>query len=109
MIRAAAATSAVLFAVLATAAPAGPPAADYPQAHWLAASTSNYSRANRPLSGPINMVVVHATEGSYAGTLQWFRNPASHATTHYVIRSRTGTSRRWCARRTSRGTPATVT
>ena len=79
-----------LFAVLATAAPAGPPAADYPQAHWLAASPSNYSRANRPLSGPINMVVIHATEGSYAGTLQWFRNSRSHATAHYVVRSSDG-------------------
>jgi N-acetylmuramoyl-L-alanine amidase len=68
------AASVVVFAFLARAAPAGPPVADYPQAHWLAASISNYSRANRPLSNPINMVVVHATEGSYAGTLQWFRN-----------------------------------
>ena len=90
MIRAAGAAFAVLFVVLATAAPASPPAADYPQAHWLAASSSNYSRANRPLSGPINMVVVHATEGSYSGTLQWFRNPRSHATAHYVVRSSDG-------------------
>jgi N-acetyl-anhydromuramyl-L-alanine amidase AmpD/photosystem II stability/assembly factor-like uncharacterized protein len=90
MRRAAAAASVVVFAFLARAAPAGPPVADYPQAHWLAASTSNYTRANRPLSNPINMVVIHVTEGSYAGTLQWFRNPRSHATTQYVIRSSDG-------------------
>jgi N-acetyl-anhydromuramyl-L-alanine amidase AmpD len=90
MRRAAAAASVAAFAVLATAAPAGPPLADYPQAHWLPASTSNYTRANRPLSNPIDMVVIHVTEGSYAGTLQWFRNPRSHATAHYVIRSSDG-------------------
>jgi photosystem II stability/assembly factor-like uncharacterized protein len=71
-------------------APAGPLLADYPQAHWLAASPSNYTKANRPLSHPIDMVVIHTTEGSYAGTLQWFRNPRSHATAHYVIRSSDG-------------------
>jgi N-acetyl-anhydromuramyl-L-alanine amidase AmpD len=82
--------AAALFGLFAGVAPAGPPLADYPQAHWLAASTSNYSRSNRPLSNPINMVVIHATEGSYAGTLQWFRNPRSHATTQYVVRSSDG-------------------
>jgi len=90
MRRAAVAASVAVFALLVQAAPAGPPVADYPQAHWLAASTSNYTRANRPLSHPIDMVVIHTTEGSYAGTLQWFRNPRSHATAHYVIRSSDG-------------------
>jgi N-acetyl-anhydromuramyl-L-alanine amidase AmpD len=90
MRRAALAASAVLFAVLATAAPAGPPPADYPQAHWLAASLSNYTQANRPISGPINMVVIHVTDGSYASALSWFRNPRAHATAHYVIRSSDG-------------------
>lgn len=90
MRRGVSAVAAALFALSAGAAPAGPPTADYPQAHWLAASTSNYSHANRPLSNPIDMVVIHATEGSYAGTLQWFRNPRSHATAHYVIRSGDG-------------------
>jgi photosystem II stability/assembly factor-like uncharacterized protein len=71
-------------------APAGTPRADYPLAHWLPASTSNYTRANRPISSPINMVVIHVTEGSYAGTLSWFRNPRSHATAHYVVRSSDG-------------------
>ena len=84
------AVAALVFALAAGAAPAGPPTADYPQAHWLAASPSNYSPANRPLSRPIDMVVIHVTDGSYAGTLQWFRNPRAHATAHYVIRSSDG-------------------
>jgi photosystem II stability/assembly factor-like uncharacterized protein len=88
--RVTAAVAVAVFALLAQAAPAGPPRADYPLAHWLAASTSNYTRANRPISNPINMVVIHVTEGSYAGTLQWFRNPHAHATAHYVIRSSDG-------------------
>ncbi len=71
-------------------APAASVPADYPQAHWLPASSSNYTRANRPLSTPITTVVIHTTEGSYGGTLSWFRNSASHATAHYVVRSSDG-------------------
>jgi photosystem II stability/assembly factor-like uncharacterized protein len=90
MRRAAFAATVFLFALLVHAAPAGLPRADYPQAHWYAASTSDYSKANRPLSDPIKMVVIHETDGSYAGTLSWFHNPRSHATAHYVIRSSDG-------------------
>jgi photosystem II stability/assembly factor-like uncharacterized protein len=71
-------------------APAATVPADYPPAHWLPASSSNYTKANRPLSSPITTVVVHTTEGSYGGTLSWFRNPSSHATAHYVVRSSDG-------------------
>jgi N-acetyl-anhydromuramyl-L-alanine amidase AmpD/photosystem II stability/assembly factor-like uncharacterized protein len=64
--------------------------ADYPLAHWLAASTADYTKANRPRSNPITMIVVHVTDGSYAGTLSWFRNPFARATAHYVVRSSDG-------------------
>jgi len=70
--------------------PAGSPRAEYPGAHWLAASPSNYSVANRPLSDRITTVVIHTTDGSYSGTLSWFRNPAAQASTQYVVRSRDG-------------------
>jgi N-acetyl-anhydromuramyl-L-alanine amidase AmpD/photosystem II stability/assembly factor-like uncharacterized protein len=64
--------------------------ADYPGARWLPASRADYAAANRPLSNRISTIVIHATEGSYAGTLKWFRNPAARASAHYVVRSSDG-------------------
>ena len=34
----------------------------------------------------ISMIVLHATVGSYASALSWLTNPASKASTHYLIR-----------------------
>jgi N-acetyl-anhydromuramyl-L-alanine amidase AmpD len=34
----------------------------------------------------ISMLVIHATVGSYAASLAWLCNPASRASTHYLIR-----------------------
>lgn len=65
-------------------------AVDYPGAIWSAASTSNYQVANRPASNVIDRIVVHTTQGSYAGTISWFKNPSSQVSAHYVIRSSDG-------------------
>jgi hypothetical protein len=48
-----------------------------------------YTNANR---GPdqINYVVIHTTQGSYGGTISWFKNPAAQASSHYVVRSSDG-------------------
>jgi len=64
--------------------------ADYPGARWLRASRAVYSVSNRPISSRITTIVVHTTDGSYSGTLSWFRNPAARASAHYVIRSSDG-------------------
>lgn len=63
---------------------------DYGPAAWVAASTSNYTVANRETDYNINYVVIHVTQGSYAGTISWFQNPAAQATAHYVVRSSDG-------------------
>lgn len=34
----------------------------------------------------IEMIVIHATVGSYASSLNWLRNPVSRVSTHYLIR-----------------------
>lgn len=34
---------------------------------------------------PIDLIVLHATVGSYQGSLDWLRNPASEVSTHYLI------------------------
>ena len=41
-------------------------------------------------SAVIDRVVVHVTQGSYAGTISWFQNPASQVSAHYVVRSSDG-------------------
>lgn len=63
---------------------------DYPPALWSAAHSSNYRNANRPSDYAIDRVVIHTTQGSYAGTISWFKNPSSNVSAHYVLRSSDG-------------------
>ncbi|NIK58059.1 N-acetylmuramoyl-L-alanine amidase [Kribbella shirazensis] len=71
----------------AKTAPLGTAAVDYPGAIWNPASTSNY-RVGR--TAAISTIVVHVTQGSYAGTISWFKNPSAQVSAHYVIRSSDG-------------------
>lgn len=68
-------------------ADAGVQSTDYGPAHWVPADPSNYSSGR---SAAITTVVVHVTQGSYAGTISWFQNPSSDVSAHYVIRSSDG-------------------
>ncbi|MCF6524462.1 peptidoglycan-binding protein [Streptomyces sp. JJ36] len=61
--------------------------ADYPPARWVPADPSNYSSGR---ASSITTVVVHVTQGSYAGTISWFQNPSSDVSAHYVVRSSDG-------------------
>lgn len=63
---------------------AGP---DYSPAIWDPASPSNYTASR---SAAIGAVTIHTTQGSYAGTISWFKNPAAQVSAHYVIRSSDG-------------------
>ncbi|WP_225630168.1 N-acetylmuramoyl-L-alanine amidase [Streptomyces solaniscabiei] len=63
---------------------------DYPSAEWQPASASNYSRSSRPLTYPLDYVVVHVTQETYADTLSIFRNPDKQVSAHYVVRSADG-------------------
>lgn len=63
---------------------AGP---DYPPAIWNPASPSNYTASR---SAAISAVTIHTAQGSYAGTISWFKNPAAQVSAHYVIRSSDG-------------------
>jgi hypothetical protein len=70
-------------------APAGAPASpDYPYAQWAPANPNNYLEG-RPYP-PIDTIIIHDTEGSYASAISWFQNPAAGASAHYVIRSSDG-------------------
>jgi N-acetyl-anhydromuramyl-L-alanine amidase AmpD len=83
----------------ASAAPsgAGAPAAgrkasgvDYPAAHWVPASTSNYTKSNRPSTYPIELVVIHVTQETFDDTITLFQDPSHAACAHYVTRSADG-------------------
>ena len=63
---------------------------DYPGARWVPANSGNYTVANRPSSHPIRYIVIHVTQGSYAGAISWFQNPNSRVSAHYVLRSSDG-------------------
>ncbi|NUW43758.1 N-acetylmuramoyl-L-alanine amidase [Nonomuraea rhodomycinica] len=63
---------------------------DYPGALWKAASSANYAVSNRPTSNKIDRIIIHVTQGSYAGSISWFQNPAAKVSAHYVVRSSDG-------------------
>ncbi|MET8161944.1 N-acetylmuramoyl-L-alanine amidase [Sphaerisporangium sp. NPDC005289] len=65
-------------------------APDYPSGTWVAASSSNYTASSRPSAYAIDRVVIHITQGSYAGTISWFQNPSAQVSAHYVVRSSDG-------------------
>jgi hypothetical protein len=65
-------------------------ATDYPRAVWRPAASCNYTNSNREVSFYINKIVVHVAEGSYSGTIGWFKNCAAGASAHYVVGRRGG-------------------
>ena len=56
---------------------------DYPPAIWDPAPECNWEERTKEVSA----VVIHYTEGSYAGCISWFKNCAAQVSAHYVIRS----------------------
>jgi hypothetical protein len=62
--------------------------AEYPGALWSAASPSNYTPGRT--GGSIQYIVIHTMQGSYAGSISWFRNPAASCSAHFNIRSSDG-------------------
>ncbi|MFJ8795730.1 N-acetylmuramoyl-L-alanine amidase [Streptomyces sp. NPDC102462] len=86
-----AALAAVPYAVLPGArAGAQTQAVDYPYAEWQPASTSNYTASSRPSAYPVDRVIVHVTQETYASTLSIFQNPQKKVSAHYVVRSADG-------------------
>ena len=59
---------------------------DYPNAIWIPAPPCNFEERTKEVSA----VVIHYTEGSYAGCISWFQNCDSQVSAHYVIRSSDG-------------------
>ena len=59
---------------------------DYPPAIWDPAPECNWEERTKEVSA----VVIHYTEGSYAGCISWFKNCDAEVSAHYVIRSADG-------------------
>ena len=59
---------------------------DYPGAIWDPAPECNWE----PRTKEVSAVVIHYTEGSYAGCISWFKNCEAQVSAHYVIRSADG-------------------
>ncbi len=58
-------------------------AGDYPGAIWDPAPPCNWEERTKEVSA----IVIHDTEGSYAGSISWFKNCDAQVSAHYVIRS----------------------
>src|SRR5713226_8919629 len=58
---------------------------DYGPATWVPADPANYTVANRGHDYPVQLIIVHDTEGSYASAIQDFQDPTWAASAHYVV------------------------
>ncbi len=60
-----------------------------PPVVWYPAAEGNYTGASRGPE-PIDYIVIHVTQGSWSSAINWFQNPDSNVSAHYVIRSSDG-------------------
>lgn len=65
--------------------PREPGELDHAGAEWVAASSANWRRADRPDDYPVDMVIIHVVQGSFRTALKVFKDPAHQAATHYVV------------------------
>jgi N-acetyl-anhydromuramyl-L-alanine amidase AmpD len=67
---------------------AAAPPAWYPALRWVPAAVENFEVGRA--GNKIAYIVIHATDGRYAGALAWFRDPRAGLSAHYVIRASDG-------------------
>ena len=72
------------FALLAPASALAAPPDYYPPIDWIPAARANYD-VGRTMR--ITAIVIHETDGSYLSALNWFQNPRSHVSAHYLVRA----------------------
>jgi N-acetyl-anhydromuramyl-L-alanine amidase AmpD len=65
----------------------GSDSADYAPAIWDPAASCNYGAGR---SSAITHVAEHIAQGSYAGTISWFKNCSASVSAHFVVRSSDG-------------------
>ena len=58
--------------------------ANYRRALWRPAYHGNRTNSNRGV-GIIDFIVIHIAQGSYSGTINWFKDPRANVSAHYVV------------------------
>jgi hypothetical protein len=58
--------------------------ADYRNAVWRPAYRGNYTNAGRG-APQIDMIVIHVVQGSYSSAINWFQDPRTNVSAHYVV------------------------
>ncbi|MFD3928014.1 N-acetylmuramoyl-L-alanine amidase [Streptomyces sp. NPDC058614] len=58
---------------------------DFTGAQWVAASSANWRRADRPDDYGIDRVIIHVTQGSFASAVKVFQDPGHGAAAHYIV------------------------
>ncbi len=61
-------------------------ALDHAGASWTAASPANWRLADRPDDYRVDRIVVHVTQGSFASSVEAFKDPWHRASAHYIVR-----------------------
>jgi N-acetylmuramoyl-L-alanine amidase len=57
------------------------------RAVWKPAHRKNYTNRNRGAK-KVDLIVIHIAEGSYSGTISWFKKRRAKASAHYVVGGR---------------------
>ncbi|MFD8981778.1 N-acetylmuramoyl-L-alanine amidase [Streptomyces sp. NPDC059564] len=58
---------------------------DHAGASWTAASPANWRLADRPDDYRVDRIVIHVTQGSFASSVDAFKNPFHKASAHYIV------------------------
>jgi N-acetyl-anhydromuramyl-L-alanine amidase AmpD len=75
---------ALAFSLAAPAPALAAPPPYYPPLEWIPAARSNYDVGR---SRAITAIVIHETDGSYVSATNWFLNPRSRVSSHYLVRA----------------------
>jgi N-acetyl-anhydromuramyl-L-alanine amidase AmpD len=72
------------FSLLMQVPAAAAPPPYYPPIQWIPAARSNYDVGRREA---VRVIVIHETDGSYISAINWFQNPRSRVSAHYLVRA----------------------
>src|SRR6267143_2906483 len=80
----AAITMVLAFALLAPVPALAAPPPYYPPIDWVPAARSNYD-VGRTMA--ITTIVIHETAGTWFSAVNWFQNPRSRVSSHYLVKA----------------------
>src|SRR5258708_21782950 len=61
---------------------------DYSAATWIPAAPANFSVASRPHDYPVDLIVIHDTEVTFAEAIRIFGDPTSQRSANYIVSAR---------------------